>query len=244
LSAKIEQIVEVIEEVRERSRSQSHARAIHRMRFNAIQSIAARRGITYQSVNDKFIRKLRPDISGLPEFDDLLEKWLVEGKEDLKTILLRHASSYGDRELIQNAFYVAPEADIPLAQEFGFDPNATAFKEGKEQFRLHLAKERNRYLVNAAKELWLSANPKLQCEVCGFSFAESYGELGGGFIEAHHKNPIETLAPDTIVRIDDLAPVCSNCHSMLHRRRPWLTVEQLKELMHQQSTLVQPIATK
>ncbi len=203
------------------------------MRFNAIEAIATRRGITHQSVNDKFIRKLRPDINSLPEFDKLLEGWLAEGKEDLKLILLRHASGYADRELVQNAFYIAPEADIPLAQEFGFDPNAQDFKEGKEQFRLHLAKERNRYLVSAAKEQWLSTNSKLQCEACGFSFVDAYGELGGGFIEAHHKNPIETLAPDTIVHIADLAPVCSNCHSMLHRRRPWLTVEQLKGLIQQ-----------
>jgi 5-methylcytosine-specific restriction protein A len=25
--------------------------------------------------------------------------------------------------------------------------------------------------------------------------------------------------------------VCSNCHRMIHRRRPWLTIEQLRSIL-------------
>jgi putative restriction endonuclease len=187
-------------------------------------------------VNDKFIRKLRPDIKGLPQFDRLLTDWLAQGSNELKKILLNHTSDYQDRELINNAFYIAPEPDIPLAQEFEFDPNEQSFKEGKAQLRLHLNKERNQYLVKLAKESWRrSSNGKLRCAACNFSFPETYGQVGDGFVEAHHKAPIATLVSDTVVRIADLAPVCSNCHSMLHRRRPWLTVEQLRDIVAQQN---------
>lgn len=31
--------------------------------------------------------------------------------------------------------------------------------------------------------------------------------------------------------IEDIAMVCSNCHSMIHRRKPWLTVNQFKKLI-------------
>ena len=51
-----------------------------------------------------------------------------------------HATSQHDRELIKNAFYLAPEPDLLLAEEFGLDPNEESFKEGKEKFRLHLLK--------------------------------------------------------------------------------------------------------
>ena len=67
------------------------------------------------------------------------------------------------------------------------------------------------------------------CMVCGFSFGESYGKLGDGFIEVHHIRPISEgsreVNPET-----DLVCLCSNCHEMIHRKRDHvLTVEELKQ---------------
>lgn len=232
MSAKIEQIVEVIEEVKDKCRSLPSTQPVRSLRLKATESIAKRRGITHQSVNDKFIRKLRPDISRLQQFDRLLEKWLINDSDELKKILLKHAHKSKDQQLIENAFYKAPEPDIVLAEEFGFDPNEMVFKEGKEKLRLHLIKERNRHLVAIAKKKWFQQSTcKLRCEACNFSFVETYGTVGEGFIEAHHKVSISTINADTIVRIEDIVPVCSNCHSMLHRHRPWLSIEQLKKLL-------------
>jgi len=30
---------------------------------------------------------------------------------------------------------------------------------------------------------------------------------------------------------EDIVMVCSNCHKMLHRRRPWLKIDELKNLI-------------
>lgn len=67
---------------------------------------------------------------------------------------------------------------------------------------------------------------RLECEVCGFDFATRYGDLGTGFIEAHHILPLAAAGPAT-TRLADLALVCSNCHRMLHRAKPWMTPEEL-----------------
>lgn len=106
-----------------------------------------------------------------------------------------------------------------------------SFPEGKEVFLLHRSKERNKELVRAAKQRRLAEDKELRCDVCKFSFSETYGELGEGFIEAHHLFPISELKEETKTKIEDLALVCSNCHRMLHRRRPWLTLEDLKQLL-------------
>jgi predicted HNH restriction endonuclease len=80
-----------------------------------------------------------------------------------------------------------------------------------------------------------SPNGSLSCEVCNFFFQKAYGKIGEEFIEAHHKIPVSSMNPDTVVRTRDLAPVCSNCHRMLHRHHdPWLTVEELKDIVNQQ----------
>ncbi len=86
-------------------------------------------------------------------------------------------------------------------------------------------------MVQAAKDRALKDDSSLPCRVCGFSFVEAYGDLGQGFIEAHHIVPVADQDGEVEVKVDDLILVCSNCHRMLHRKRPWPTVERLKELV-------------
>jgi hypothetical protein len=66
------------------------------------------------------------------------------------------------------------------------EAEADSFFEGGLVLRQHLVRERNQALVKAAKSRFQTANGRLYCEVCGFDFASLYGELGDGFIEAHH----------------------------------------------------------
>ncbi|MCO5235222.1 MAG: HNH endonuclease [Chitinophagaceae bacterium] len=116
--------------------------------------------------------------------------------------------------------------DLFVAEE----DDEISFPEGKEIYRLHKSKERNKELIRLAKERHLKNDEKLSCQVCGFSFVNTYGEIGHGFIEAHHIFPISELTEETATKIEDLALVCSNCHRMLHRRRPWLTIDNLKAI--------------
>lgn len=70
------------------------------------------------------------------------------------------------------------------------------------------------------------------CKVCGLDFEKTYGALGRGFIEVHHLELVSRLAPDTVVDpAHDLVPLCSNCHSMAHRRQPPFTLDELRTAM-------------
>jgi 5-methylcytosine-specific restriction protein A len=103
--------------------------------------------------------------------------------------------------------------------------------EGRLLTRKHLARERNRKLVDSKRNQALKRYGKLVCEVCGFDFAVHYGDRGNGFIECHHTKPVTTLVEGHTTHLDDLALVCSNCHRIIHRCRPWLSVSALKDLM-------------
>ncbi len=109
--------------------------------------------------------------------------------------------------------------------------NNKKFYEGKEMLKLHLVKERNPEVVKFAKKKFKQKHGHLFCEVCGFDFSKAYGELGEDFIEAHHNIPISQMTNSNIVNVNDIAMVCSNCHSMIHRKKPWLTIGELKELI-------------
>jgi len=59
------------------------------------------------------------------------------------------------------------------------------------------------------------------CQVCDLDFIEMYGDLGAGFIHVHHRVPIASIGTSYCVDpVNDLVPVCPNCHAMLHRRDP------------------------
>ena len=105
------------------------------------------------------------------------------------------------------------------------------FPEGKLVELKHKSRERNSKLIAAAKTEFLKENKKLFCVVCGFDFEKKYGERGNGFIEAHHTIPVSDMELGQKTKVKDIALVCSNCHKILHRIRPWLSMSQLKEIV-------------
>ena len=59
-----------------------------------------------------------------------------------------------------------------------------------------------------------------RCVICNFSFEETYGEAGQGFIQVHHLTPLAEIGEEySVDPIRDLRPVCANCHAILHRRK-------------------------
>lgn len=71
-----------------------------------------------------------------------------------------------------------------------------------------------------------------KCYVCGFEFHVKYGAIGYGFIEVHHRIPVSRMGAAYVVDpASDLIPLCSNCHSMVHRHDPPMEVEALRNLL-------------
>lgn len=74
------------------------------------------------------------------------------------------------------------------------------------------------------------------CTVCGFDFKAAYGDLGDGYIHVHHLRPLSEIGGAyELDPVLDLRPVCPNCHAMLHRSRPALTIEELQEVFRRKS---------
>lgn len=72
------------------------------------------------------------------------------------------------------------------------------------------------------------------CTVCEFVFERVYGALGKSYIHVHHVVPFSEIRAEYIVDpIKDLVPICPNCHAMIHRTIPALTVSQLQEMLKQ-----------
>ncbi len=105
----------------------------------------------------------------------------------------------------------------------------------------------NKYERNQKARRECVAKKGYQCFVCGRDCEATYGEIGKNFIHVHHLTPISSIGEEYELNIDtDLAPVCPNCHYMLHRKDPPYTIEELKEklLEVEKAAEVKPAASR
>jgi len=71
------------------------------------------------------------------------------------------------------------------------------------------------------------------CQGCGFEFEKVYGQMAKGIIDVHHTTPVSQLSEKNYcINLEkDLVPLCPNCHRVVHRRNPPLTVEELRQIL-------------
>ncbi|NDG22102.1 MAG: hypothetical protein EB162_05550 [Euryarchaeota archaeon] len=95
----------------------------------------------------------------------------------------------------------------------------TEAEEGRRILRQHYARERNRSLVRRKRSDFAAQNNgRVFCEVCSFEYRSHYpAELGDGFIEIHHLQPLARATARRQTSLSDLLLVCANCHRMIHR---------------------------
>jgi 5-methylcytosine-specific restriction protein A len=132
----------------------------------------------------------------------------AELRADLQTIVRAYRSL---------TYRGGADADIEtqgdIREEFGLPTSLTVVETRKYAF--HKKIERNSTAARQAKRFHGTA-----CQACDLDFGEYYGNLGKGFIEAHHLRPIGALEEGVPVRYDiasDFSVLCSNCHRMIHR---------------------------
>lgn len=111
------------------------------------------------------------------------------------------------------------------------EPEISEAAEGALVSRIHRYRERDRKIVAEKKKAFAKKHGRLFCEACGFDFKQTYGDRGKGFIECHHTVPVSEMGDGAKTKIADLALVCANCHRMIHAKRPWLTVGELREIL-------------
>jgi len=94
------------------------------------------------------------------------------------------------------------------------DESSSHFVEDLRKFRQHKRIERNARLTREVKRFH-----GYNCKLCSFNYEKVYGEIGRGFIEAHHLTPISELKGKKLLLdpAKDFTVLCANCHRMIHR---------------------------
>ena len=164
-------------------------------------------------------RRFDPDYEG---------KGLERGNKDEGVVWNLYSSKPDELRKISAAIRSLVSSDTPISPKEIISDDEEEGEEGGILTRTHRYRERNTKLVKRKKKRVLKEQGILRCEVCEFDFKTVYGDHGEGFIECHHTKPVSELKVGEKTKISDLSLVCSNCHRMIHRKRPWLSVEELK----------------
>lgn len=73
-------------------------------------------------------------------------------------------------------------------------------------------------------------NGKVKCQICGFCFEDFYGEEFKDKIHIHHIKALAEIDKEyEVAPIEDLLPVCPNCHLALHSRVEGYSINELRE---------------
>jgi 5-methylcytosine-specific restriction enzyme A len=110
------------------------------------------------------------------------------------------------------------------------DLDGASASEGGILEQMHLRRERDRGIRNKAVKAYKRQHGHVACQACGFNFGAAYGPHGEDYIECHHKVPLSESGA-TVTRISDFVLLCSNCHRVIHRTRPWLSFPELLDLI-------------
>lgn len=138
-------------------------------------------------------------------------------KGGLKTICFR--------VLRENDFEIIVKADyLPFPEEI--DPEEEYVEGAVSQVLV------NRYERDPNARAMCIKHHGATCAVCGFDFEERFGPIGAGFIHVHHIVPLADVRSAYVVDpVNDMNPVCPNCHAMLHRRKPPYSLDELRNLL-------------
>lgn len=192
----------------------------------------------YNRANDGTIKpNVTPWVKGPPLFwYDGRDAYLHIGLDWQGQCDVQHATS---KKIIAEydagvVTWITTEEDrsfLPTDNDADYDVD-DGFPEGRRIYRLHQSFERSPQLVRAKKDQALHQCGKLTCSICDFSFYNVYGDVGKDFIECHHLVPLSDLRNERRTKLTDVILVCSNCHRMLHRKRPWVhTDDELRALV-------------
>jgi len=177
--------------------------------------------IPYESVEDVFR-------------DDYLTHSEVNGSVRWNCTLKNHLLhvSHSQREVDVSEYYEAPLNAEEIWTSNGLSEELDETKAYTEGSVIKVSV--NRYERDPKARDACIASKGTRCTICNFDFEEIYGARMKGFIHVHHRSPIHlTKSECTVDPIEDLDPVCPNCHAVLHSKRDVLSVDQVKKMIEE-----------
>lgn len=110
------------------------------------------------------------------------------------------------------------------------DLERTEFFEGRP-----IAIQTTRYERSVGARSTCLSHHGYTCLACGFNFGKTYGPVATHYVQVHHLKPLAAMgSAGACDPINDLAPLCANCHAVAHFRNPPYSVEELRSFINKE----------
>lgn len=172
------------------------------------------------------------DRTSFEEWDEILENYLRENEvkvlldgrkeeTDFKADNSKELAKLRAKRKVEKFDF---QKEVVLPDEIEKDET---FLEGSTTQKLVNSYERN----SAARQKCLEKFG-FTCAACDLDMEQKYGEIAKKFIHVHHTVPLSKIGEEyEIDPTNDLIPLCPNCHSIVHRKEPPYTVEELRKII-------------
>ena len=163
----------------------------------------------------RFYHRAKESESRITHTTDYIKQYLIRAGDK---ITLHAPDAFGAPYRIEFA-YITP---APIEGEESLE----GFKEGG--VRIIRVNKYERDPRNREKAL---KHHGVRCFGCRLTMAEMYGEIAQGYIHIHHATQLSSINDSQTPDINELVPLCPNCHAVVHLADPPLTIKRLKELV-------------
>lgn len=175
-------------------------------------------------LSNEDMNKLIPDDSNRYQWKNMVQ-WAKRKLVDYKYIYNANESGHGIWKLTPEGISKAESLSIKVDIVYPDDVSETFYEGAVKQIKV------NKYERSKTARDKCIDHYGCKCSVCTMDFKTVYGEIGEDYIHVHHITPLSEIGERyKLDPIKDLRPVCPNCHAMLHRQKPSLSIEELKAL--------------
>jgi predicted HNH restriction endonuclease len=148
-------------------------------------------------------------------------------RKDHSPGVLHFLSQQLGQRLPEPAYFATRIVDAPFSPKEA--PTEIKYDEGAPR-RVFM----DRYERNPRARARCIEHHGTSCAACGLSLAHRYGPEAEGLIHVHHRRPRASVrARSTINPVRDLVPVCPNCHAVIHRTDPPISIKKIQQMLEQ-----------
>lgn len=122
--------------------------------------------------------------------------------------------------------------DYQIAEEIPEENVDKLFEGAKRQIAVNAYERNSKARAKCIEHYRKLNNGKIVCQICDFDFGAFYGKELEGKIHVHHLKPLYEIGEGYEVNaINDLIPICPNCHLVIHSKEPAYTPQEIKNML-------------
>lgn len=90
---------------------------------------------------------------------------------------------------------------------------------------------------HAARQACL-AHYGYDCFACGANLQLRYRGLQFELIHVHHEEPLSAnFGPREVDPVEEMKPICPNCHAVIHSKSPPYSIDELRQMLHEDASV-------